>query len=73
MGCERLSTALSSAQVKAQEWGFGWNAATGEYEDLLESGVIDPATVTQQAAPEVAEICLRGARDGGKVAELWAA
>uniref|UniRef100_A0A7S3X021 Uncharacterized protein n=1 Tax=Emiliania huxleyi TaxID=2903 RepID=A0A7S3X021_EMIHU len=36
-------------KVKAQEWGFGWNAATGEYEDLLESGVIDPATVTQQA------------------------
>ncbi|EOD29151.1 heat shock protein 60 [Emiliania huxleyi CCMP1516] len=48
----RAMTPLSSAQVKAQEWGFGWNAATGEYEDLLESGVIDPATVTQQAAPE---------------------
>jgi len=36
-------------KVKNQEWGFGWNAATGTYEDLFASGVIDPATVTQQA------------------------
>jgi len=36
-------------RVKDQEFGFGWNAATDSYEDLLESGVIDPATVTMQA------------------------
>jgi chaperonin GroEL len=36
-------------KVKEQEFGFGWNAATGEYGDLLEMGVLDPATVTQQA------------------------
>ena len=35
--------------VKDQAFGYGWNAATGVYEDLLETGVIDPATVTQQA------------------------
>jgi len=36
-------------RVKGSDFGFGYNAATGVYEDLLESGVIDPATVTQQA------------------------
>jgi len=36
-------------RVKDQDFGFGWNAATGEFEDLMESGVLDPATVTQQA------------------------
>jgi chaperonin GroEL len=36
-------------RVKDQEFGYGWNAATDSYEDLLESGVIDPATVTMQA------------------------
>ena len=32
-----------------KEFGYGWNAATDEYCDLLEAGVLDPATVTQQA------------------------
>lgn len=32
-----------------KEFGFGWNAATDSYENLLETGVLDPATVTQQA------------------------
>uniref|UniRef100_A0A7S0P2F6 Uncharacterized protein n=1 Tax=Calcidiscus leptoporus TaxID=127549 RepID=A0A7S0P2F6_9EUKA len=36
-------------KVKEHDFGYGWNAATGAFEDLLESGVIDPATVTQQA------------------------
>lgn len=36
-------------RVKDQEFGYGWNAATDSYENLLETGVIDPATVTQQA------------------------
>merc|ERR1711988_311947 len=43
-------------RVKIQEFGFGWNAATGEYENLLETGVIDPATVTQQAVLNSASI-----------------
>jgi len=42
--------------VKDQEFGFGWNAATGVYENLLETGVIDPATVTQQAVLNSASI-----------------
>ena len=43
-------------RCKSQEFGFGWNAATGVYEDLLVSGVIDPATVTQQAVLNSASI-----------------
>src|SRR5690606_5267774 len=34
-------------QVRAGEGGFGFNAATGQYEDLIASGVIDPAKVTR--------------------------
>merc|ERR1719326_2814613 len=32
--------------VMKEEWGYGFNAATLEYEDLFESGVVDPASVT---------------------------
>merc|ERR1719387_1210528 len=41
--------AIVLENCKDQDFGFGWNAATGEYLNLLEAGVIDPATVTQQA------------------------
>jgi chaperonin GroEL len=41
--------ALVLEKVKDQEFGFGWNAATDCYGDLLELGVIDPSTVTMQA------------------------
>merc|ERR1719478_1054427 len=36
-------------KVRGQDFGFGWNAATDTYGDLLELGVIDPSTVTMQA------------------------
>ena len=42
--------ALVLEKVKGQEFGFGWNAATDNYGDLLELGVIDPSTVTMQVA-----------------------
>merc|ERR1712217_78283 len=41
--------AIVLERVMDNEFGFGWNAATDKYEDLLETGVLDPATVTQQA------------------------
>ena len=43
-------------RIKDKDFGFGWNAATSSYENLLESGVIDPATVTQQAVLNSASI-----------------
>ncbi|MBQ7617680.1 MAG: chaperonin GroEL, partial [Desulfovibrio sp.] len=36
-------------KVRAGKDGFGFNAATGEYEDLLKAGVIDPKKVTRAA------------------------
>ncbi|WP_372610114.1 chaperonin GroEL, partial [Halomonas sp.] len=36
-------------QVKAGEGNFGYNAQTGEFGDLFEMGVIDPAKVTRSA------------------------
>ena len=35
---------------------FGYNAATGQYEDLVESGVIDPTKVTRTALQNAASI-----------------
>jgi len=32
-------------RVRGQPFGFGWNAATGVFEDLLEAGIIDSASV----------------------------
>lgn len=44
---ERLLTA---------EWRIGYNAMTGEYEDLLQSGVIDPCKVSRCALQNAASI-----------------
>jgi chaperonin GroEL len=35
---------------------FGFNAATGKYEDLVATGVIDPAKVTRSALQNAASI-----------------
>ncbi len=43
-------------QVRAGEGGFGFNAATGQYEDLIASGVIDPAKVTRSTLQNAASI-----------------
>jgi len=38
-----------SDKVKQGEGSFGFNAATGEYGDMLEMGILDPAKVTRTA------------------------
>ncbi|KAL1525156.1 hypothetical protein AB1Y20_020027 [Prymnesium parvum] len=43
-------------KVKNQEWGFGFNARTLVYEDLLEAGICDPASVTTWALENAASI-----------------
>ncbi len=43
-------------QVRAKEGSQGFNAATGEYEDLLTAGVIDPAKVTRSTLQNSASI-----------------
>ncbi|MCH7668671.1 MAG: chaperonin GroEL [Acidobacteria bacterium] len=42
--------------VLQSEGGHGFNAATGEYEDLMASGIIDPAKVTRATVQNAASI-----------------
>ena len=43
-------------KVRHLEPGFGLNAATGEYVDMIKSGIIDPAKVTRSALQNAASI-----------------
>jgi len=43
-------------KVSGLETGFGLNAATGEYVDMIKSGIIDPAKVTRSALQNAASI-----------------
>ncbi|NLO90050.1 MAG: chaperonin GroEL [Clostridia bacterium] len=43
-------------KVKSNEPNIGFNAATGEYEDMIEAGIIDPAMVTRSALQNAASI-----------------
>ena len=43
-------------KVKAQKGAVGYNAATGEYEDLVVAGIVDPTKVTRSALQHAASI-----------------
>ena len=43
-------------QVKSKTGAYGYNARTGEYEDLFKAGVIDPTKVTRSALENAASI-----------------
>jgi chaperonin GroEL len=43
-------------QVAAGKGSYGYNVATGEYEDLVKSGVVDPTKVTRAALQNAASI-----------------
>ena len=48
-------------KVRQGEGNYGYNAATGEYVDMIEAGIIDPAKVTRtalQAAGSVAGLMI---------------
>jgi chaperonin GroEL len=50
-----------SDKTQQGEGSFGYNAATGEYGDMLEMGILDPAKVTRtalQAAGSVAGLMI---------------
>jgi len=44
------------ANVRGKKYGQGYNAATGEYSDLMAGGVIDPVKVTRSAVQNAASI-----------------
>jgi chaperonin GroEL len=43
-------------KVKESKDAFGFNAATGEYEDLVKAGVIDPTKVSRSALQNAASV-----------------
>ncbi len=43
-------------KIKAQKGSVGYNAATGEYLDLVQAGIVDPTKVTRSALQNAASI-----------------
>jgi len=48
--------ALIVQEVKKRKGNDGYNVATGEYEDLIKAGVVDPAKVTRSALQHASSI-----------------
>ena len=51
-----LEGSVVAAKVKDGEGSYGLNAATGEYEDLLEAGIVDPTKVVRSAIQNGASV-----------------
>ncbi len=51
-----LEASVVLSRVEEGEGGFGCNAATGEYGDLMQMGVIDPAKVARNALQNAASV-----------------
>jgi chaperonin GroEL len=51
-----MEGSVIAEKVRAMEFGKGFNALTGEYVKMLESGVVDPAKVTRSALQNAASI-----------------
>jgi chaperonin GroEL len=51
-----LEGGVVAEKVRHLEAGWGLNAATGEYVDLIKAGIIDPAKVTRSALQNAASI-----------------
>ena len=51
-----LEGSVVAEKVKEQKGPFGLNAETGEYEDLIKSGIIDPTKVTRFALQNAASV-----------------
>jgi chaperonin GroEL len=48
--------AVIAERVMEKEFNVGYNAATGEYVDMFEAGIVDPAKVTRSALQNAASI-----------------
>ncbi|MGX5712574.1 chaperonin GroEL [Sphingopyxis terrae subsp. ummariensis] len=56
--------------LESEDYGWGFNAATGEYQDLVKSGVIDPAKVVRTALQDAASVASLLITTEALVAEL---
>src|SRR5471030_2685627 len=48
--------AVVVGQIMANKGSYGYNVATGEYEDLVKAGVVDPTKVTRTALQNAASV-----------------
>src|SRR5580765_2289901 len=48
--------AVILSRVKEGKGAFGWNAATGEFGDMLDEGILDPTKVTRLALQNAASV-----------------
>lgn len=51
-----LEGSVIVANLKENEDGIGFDALTGEYKDMIESGIVDPAKVTRSAVENAASV-----------------
>ena len=51
-----LEGAVVVEKTKTLKAGVGYNAVTGEYVDMMEAGIVDPAKVTRSALQNAASI-----------------
>lgn len=51
-----LEGSVIVAHLKAQKEGVGYNAATDEWVDMIESGIVDPTKVTRSALQNAASV-----------------
>jgi chaperonin GroEL len=56
--------------LETEEYGWGFNAATGTYEDLVKAGVIDPAKVVRTALQDASSVASLLITTEALVAEL---
>ena len=56
--------------LEGEDYNQGFNAATGEYEDLVKAGVIDPAKVVRTALQDAASVASLLITTEALVAEL---
>ncbi len=52
----RTARGSSASCSRATDYSWGFNAATGEYQDLVKAGVIDPAKVVRTALQDAASV-----------------
>ena len=57
-------------QLKSMEQGYGYNAATDEFVDMFEAGVVDPTKVTRSALQNAASISASFLTAEAAVAEI---
>ncbi|MFC4736558.1 chaperonin GroEL [Bacillus daqingensis] len=65
-----LEGSIIVERLKGESVGIGYNAATGEYVDMVEQGIVDPTKVTRSALQNAASVSAMFLTTEAVVAEL---